>query len=80
MMFARLTPACSRRPRAGAAARRTLGHTATRMPPVISLSDSIEAEEVVSLYKANAWSSVRMVTSWSIFPTCWCIRAISGRA
>lgn len=28
------------------------------MPPVISLSDSIEAEEVVSLYKANAWSSV----------------------
>ncbi len=27
------------------------------MSPVISLSDSIEAEEVVALYRANAWSS-----------------------
>jgi GNAT superfamily N-acetyltransferase len=27
------------------------------MSPVISLSDSIEAEEVVALYRSNAWSS-----------------------
>jgi len=34
-----------------------LGLTGNQMRAVISLSDSIEAQEVIELYKANFWSS-----------------------